>query len=122
MKGNNNIGERFLPIGSVVLLKNATKRVMITGFCCIRTDGEEGEKLYDYTGCLFPEGVVSSDQNLLFDHNQIDQVFNTGYVDDEVEGYLNALTETLKKAESNSKQKGTSIVDEMSQMEDIFKE
>ena len=27
--------EKYLPIGTVVILKDAKKRIMITGFCCI---------------------------------------------------------------------------------------
>ena len=29
------IGEKYLPIGTVVMLKGGTKRVMISGFCAI---------------------------------------------------------------------------------------
>ncbi len=112
---------KYLPIGSVVLLKNAKKRVMITGFCCIRTDGEEGQKIYDYTGCLYPEGVVSSDQNLLFNHEQIDKIFGTGFVDDEATEYLDTLSKLVSMAEENSKKKGTSVVEEMKKAENLFK-
>ena len=30
---NGQIGEKYLPVGTVVLLQNGTKRVMINGFC-----------------------------------------------------------------------------------------
>ena len=48
----------LLPIGSVVLLKNSTKRVMISGVAQVSTDGGD-EKVYDYTGVLYPEGFMS---------------------------------------------------------------
>ena len=32
---NEQIREKYLPVGTVVLLKNGTKRVMINGFCAI---------------------------------------------------------------------------------------
>ena len=35
----------FLPIGSVVLLKGATKKVMVTGFCSIPNNNKN--KIYD---------------------------------------------------------------------------
>ena len=41
---NINLG-KFLPLGAVVLLKNATKRVMITGFCSIRKDDPKEKKI-----------------------------------------------------------------------------
>ena len=41
--------EKYLPIGTVVLLKDATKRIMITGYCS--SIPEDVEKLYDDVGC-----------------------------------------------------------------------
>ena len=61
--------KKYLPIGSVVLMKDAKKRVMITGYAV--TSPETGNKVWDYIGCLYPEGVISPEKNLLFDHNQI---------------------------------------------------
>ena len=69
---NNNLG-RFLPLGTVVLLKGAKKRLMITGFCSF--DEEKKDKMYDYTGCLYPEGIITSKQMALFDHSQIEKIF-----------------------------------------------
>ena len=73
--------EKYLPIGTVVLLKGGKKRTMITGFCAKSI--EDKSKIYDYSGCLYPEGFISSNQTLLFDHNQIDKIFYLGLVDNE---------------------------------------
>ena len=45
----------LLPIGSVVTLKEGTKRLMIIGRLQqnVRT-----KKVYDYAGCLWPEGYT----------------------------------------------------------------
>ena len=72
----------LLPIGSVVLLKNSTKRVMIIGVCQAARS-ESGQTVYDYSGCLFPEGYLGADKNFLFNHDQIDKLFAIGYQDDE---------------------------------------
>lgn len=77
---NNNL-ERFLPLGTVVLLKGAKKRLMITGFCSF--DEEKKDKMYDYTGCLYPEGIITSKQMALFDHSQIEKIFYLGLRDNE---------------------------------------
>ena len=45
--------EKYLPIGTVVMLKGGEKRAMITGFCSVSED--DPEKIYDYNGCLYPE-------------------------------------------------------------------
>ena len=54
---------RFLPIGSVVRLKKGKKRLMITGFLPIEHN-EKGEKnVWDYSACLYPEGVITPTNN-----------------------------------------------------------
>ena len=83
MEENKN---SLLPIGSVVLLKGGIKKVMIIGFApkvANQEDGKQREDMWDYSGCIYPEGLLSSDQILVFDHTQITEVFNVGYEDDE---------------------------------------
>lgn len=72
----------LFPIGTVVLLKNSTKRVMITGVCQNSIGGTQ-EELYDYVGCPFPEGFLSADQQYLFNGQQIDRIFFIGLQDEE---------------------------------------
>ena len=90
----NEKHEKFLPLGSVVLLEGATKRLMITGFCTM--DNEDRTTLYDYSGCLYPEGVISSDETALFNHDQIEKVFSLGYSDEEDVEFKKKLQELLK--------------------------
>ena len=72
----------LLPIGSVVLLKDSTKRVMIIGVAQVLESS--GEKvIYDYAGCLYPEGYMSADKNYLFNTDQIEKLYAIGYQDDE---------------------------------------
>ena len=75
---NNN--DKYLPVGTVCLLKNATKKIMITGFLIKNNlDGN----MYDYIGCLYPEGVITSNKTLLFNHEQIERVLYKGYVNED---------------------------------------
>ena len=93
---NGQIGEKYLPVGTVVLLQNGTKRVMINGFCTM--DASNPSKIYDYSGVLFPEGSLSSDQTLLFDHNQIVRVDHLGLVDQEEKEFKVKLNEIVASA------------------------
>lgn len=86
---------KLLPIGSVVLLNNGSKKIMITGFYSIAAN--DPNKIFDYCGCLFPEGVISSEQNLLFDHNQIMKVCYMGYKNDEEKEFKTKLGEIVNK-------------------------
>lgn len=73
--------EKFLPIGTVILMKDATKRLMITGYCS--STPENSEKVYDYVGCLFPEGNLAGDEVALFNHDQIGNILHMGLDDQE---------------------------------------
>lgn len=66
----------YLPIGSVVLLKNGKKRVMIYGRK-VRAD----EGVYDYLGCLYPEGMLNSNDVIVFNQDRIQMVYFIGFQD-----------------------------------------
>lgn len=82
-----------LPIGSVVLLKNSTKKLMITGFAQVSAD--DPNRIYDYVGCVFPEGFIGPDQTYLFDSHQIENVFFIGYQDQEQMAFKIRIDEAL---------------------------
>ena len=97
----SQLKEKFLPIGSVVILKDATKRIMVTGYLSV--DENNKEKVYDYNGCVYPEGFLSSEQVLLFNHDQIDKVFFEGMRDEEQKSFAQRLNEFAKKQENSQK-------------------
>ncbi len=89
---------RFLPIGTVVMLKGATKRLMITGFCSYDKGNKQNPRAFDYTGCLFPEGIITSDKMALFNHSQIEKIYYLGLRDEEEVKFKKALNEEIAKA------------------------
>lgn len=93
--------KKYLPIGTVVMLKNGKKRIMITGFCSFLN--EDKSKMFDYSGCLYPEGFISHEKTLLFDHSQIEKVYSVGYSDDEDVEFKKRLGQVLTL---DSEQKG----------------
>lgn len=101
------IPEKFLPIGTVVMLKGGTKRVMISGFCAYENAEEqenEERKVWDYSGCLYPEGFLSSTETCLFDHEQIDEIYHLGLSSDEDEEekeFKKQLNGVIKGKEEN---------------------
>lgn len=96
---NDVLNEKFLPIGTVVMLKGGSKRATITGFCSTGNDNQE--KIYDYSGCIYPEGFLSSNQVCLFDHEQIDKIYYMGFVDEEEKEFKSKLNEFLKIIHNN---------------------
>ena len=74
--------EGLLPIGTVVLLKNSKKRIMIIGV--VQKQVKEGEEIvWDYSACFYPEGYMGPDKTFLFNSHQIEKVFAVGYQDQE---------------------------------------
>ena len=53
---------------------------MIAGFCAI--DNSNKEKIWDYSGCMYPEGFLTADQICLFNHDQIEKVYHIGLSND----------------------------------------
>lgn len=72
--------KKALPIGSVVLLKDSTKRVMIVG---VKQKQADSDKVWDYSACLFPEGILDPDRLYLFDEDQIERLYFIGLQDGE---------------------------------------
>ena len=76
----NNEVKRVLPIGSVVLLKGAERYIVVMGYLMVE---DETKKVWDYMGCAYPMGAISSEMTLMFDDDQIEKVVFEGFVDEE---------------------------------------
>lgn len=70
--------KEYLPLGSVITLKNGSKRLMIVG----RLQNQIGSKdIYDYAAVLWPEGLVDSKHFYLFNHEDLDKLYYIGLQD-----------------------------------------
>ena len=59
--------KQYLPLGSVVTLKEGEKKLMICG----RIQREIlSREIYDYCACLYPEGMIDSKSVYLFDQEE----------------------------------------------------
>ena len=79
----------LLPIGSVVMLKNAKKPLMIFGIKQLASEKPDEE--FDYIGVLYPEGNIGLQFQYLFNHADIEEVLFTGYETDERQKFLEDL-------------------------------
>jgi hypothetical protein len=80
----------LLPLGSIVLLENGEKKIMIYGR---RQLAAVNNQEYDYVACLYPEGNISDEFTYLFNHEDIKEVIHTGYSCDEEKEFLKVLYE-----------------------------
>lgn len=87
----------LLPIGSIVTVKEGTKKLMITGR--MQYD-QENNTLNDYLACLYPEGIIGDEYHYLFNHNEIEEVIYTGYESEEDKEHLEKLEGLIEEAKS----------------------
>lgn len=72
--------ENLLPLGSVVLLKDAESLVMIISRL-VATN--ESDSIFDYSACLYPEGIVDMNSLVFFNRGDIERVYFIGFQDPE---------------------------------------
>ena len=92
--------EKYLPIGTVVMLREGKHRLMITGFCA--SEFEVQKKVYDYIGCFYPEGLITLDRCILFNHNDIDKIYYLGLSDNEEKQFKQKLVQFMKSSSGNN--------------------
>lgn len=78
----------YLPLGSIVLLVNGEKRIMIYGRRQLAASNNEP---FDYVACLYPEGNVNEEFTYLFNHEDIREVVHRGFTDEEDNEFLKYL-------------------------------
>ena len=93
------MNEKFLPIGSVVLLKDGLKKLMVVGFCPESLDSSNAKT--DYLGCLYPEGIFSQDLNFMFNHDQIAEVCFKGFENEEELNFKKNLNDLITNGTLN---------------------
>lgn len=72
--------ENLLPLGSIVLLSGAERKLMIIGRI---VSDEKMEQIYDYVGVIYPEGLSGDGEQFFFNRDAIDLVLFIGFQDDE---------------------------------------
>ncbi|AYV69408.1 MULTISPECIES: DUF4176 domain-containing protein [Niallia] len=68
-------GTELLPIGTIVLLDIFSQPLMIYGRM---QQQAEKNKIWQYVACPYPQGHISDETNVFFNHEQIKQVIFKG--------------------------------------------
>lgn len=87
--------ERVLPIGSIVRLKGGNKRLMIIGYC--KRGRSNMDEIFDYAACLYPNGFMSAEQTVIFNHENIERIYTLGYQNEERFVFEKQLREAIDK-------------------------
>lgn len=85
----------FLPLGSVVYLKEGTKKVLIIARGLIAKNGD-GVVFFDYGGVPFPEGL-QDDKMAYFQHDAISKVVFKGFKDPDDEATVEKINSYIER-------------------------
>lgn len=81
---------KYYPIGTVVILKDGNRPLMIYGRKQIQ---ENSNLIWDYVACLYPEGNIGDEYTFFFQQEEIGAVLFEGYrssYDEKMQQLLNA--------------------------------
>lgn len=84
--------KELLPLGSIVVLKQGSKRIMI---CARYQLSKRTKKFYDYGACYYPEGLIESDKLFMFQHEDIERVIFKGFQDQEEVDFIAKINQIL---------------------------
>lgn len=91
---------KLLTIGTIVLLKNANKELMIIGYFPQAIQGDE-KKTFDYLACPYPEGYINSNEPVVFNKENIKKVTHYAYMDEESKALLNEIDKNYDKIKNS---------------------
>ena len=80
---------KYLPIGTICSLKNNNKKIMIISYFSLEYNGNV--KMYDYKGCVYPEGLLLPAQTVSFNHEEIEKIEYVGFKNEQYEIFNNML-------------------------------
>lgn len=86
----------YLPLGSVVSLEGNPKKLLLIGRALIVENAEGEREYYDYSFCLYPEGLLG-DAVVYSNHENIETVHFEGFNDVENENALKTIKEAVLK-------------------------
>ncbi len=108
----NEVKEKYLPIGTVVKLIGGKAVLMITGYCIKplgKIKGPKGEienkedTYFDYSAVPYPAGMMNTDVNVVFNHENIEAVLYMGLESEIQKEYSKFLKEEMKKMDKQEK-------------------
>ena len=92
------IPERFLPVGSIVILEGGDQPILVTGYLIFKKGvAAQERKMFDYGACYYPEGIVDFNSSIGFNHENIKEVLHLGYVNDAQKEFSNLMNEKYEE-------------------------
>ncbi len=84
--------KNLLPIGSIIRAEGGTRYLMICGRI-VTAEGDD--KIYDYVGCLYPEGIAGNDSLFFFDRDAVEELLFVGFQDQQELAFRREILDNL---------------------------
>lgn len=88
---------KFLPLGSIVVIKGGVKKFMIVARGLGVNVGEKSS-YFDYGACMYPEGMMD-DKMMYFQHEDITKTVFEGFSDEDDRLMVDDINEALSKTD-----------------------
>lgn len=99
--------KKYLPIGTVVKLKEVDKLALIAGYFP-RGASREGY-VWDYSAFPYPEGMIDNDKVLQFDNESIEKIVVMGYQDEKQMQFMRVMMNKADELKSYGKNNQSGI-------------
>lgn len=94
---------KYLPIGTIVKLKNVDKLTIIAGYFP-RGEANNGH-VWDYSAFPYPEGIIDNEKIVQFDNEAIEKVVVMGYQDELQMQFIRAVMSKSEEIKAAGEQK-----------------
>lgn len=99
------MSKKYLPIGTVVKLKEIDKLALIAGYF---PQGESRKGyVWDYSAFPYPEGMIDNDKVIQFDNESIEKIIVMGYQDEKQMQFIRVLMSKSDEIKSMGKKTQT---------------
>jgi|GEM_PF-272212 len=87
-KDVNDALNNYVPIGTVLSLKNKDDKLMVIGYKL-----QKESIIFDYFACNYPYGIDSNHTQQYFNKEDIEKIYHIGYIDEQEKKYVNGIEE-----------------------------
>lgn len=101
--------KKFLPIGTVVKLKDIEKYAMIAGY--FPSGAAKEGYVWDYSAFPFPEGMIDNDKVLQFDNDAIEKIIVMGYQDEKQMEFIRVVMSKADEIQAPNKKTGSEVTE-----------
>lgn len=95
--------KRYLPVGTIVKLKDVDKLVMIAGY--FPSGASRPDYVWDYSAFAFPEGMIGEDKVIQFDNESIEKIMVVGYQDAAQMNFMKVVAQKADEIKAYGKRK-----------------